>query len=156
VFVRRHPPEDTDDRRGSQRSRFVRRSGEIARAILYAAPFTGGTFDMSNRLLAIAVALASTLAACATDPCSRNLPCPNDPQPSEAQRDMCRMQFDNINACNAEVVAYYNCQFDNAVCGADGRTDPMASNTRAQMNCRDQIANVLACCTRNPSSPSCM
>jgi hypothetical protein len=111
---------------------------------------------MNRQLTAFVIALASSFAACATDPCSRNLPCPNDPQPSDAQRDMCRAQFNSNNPCNSEVVAYYNCQFDNAVCGSDGHTDSMQSAARAQTNCRDQAANLLACCTRNPNSAACM
>ncbi len=110
-----------------------------------------------NRMVWLAIALGISATACATDPCSRTSPCPNDTPPTQSERDQCRatLSAQSSSACYAEAVAYFNCSIDNTVCGGDGMTDPALSATRAQNNCANQRANAVACCTRNPSATAC-
>jgi hypothetical protein len=112
---------------------------------------------MKNRFAWLALALGITATACATDPCSRNSPCPNDTPPTQAERDQCRatLNAQSSSVCYSDALAYINCQLDNVVCGGDGMTDPALSDTRAQNNCSNQRANIVACCTRNPSATVC-
>jgi hypothetical protein len=106
----------------------------------------------------ITTLLAASLVACASDPCGRSSPCPNDVPATQAQREQCRATFqaNASSACYAEAVALSNCSVDNIVCGGDGRTDAALTATRAQNNCTNQRANYVACCTRSPTSTACM
>lgn len=101
--------------------------------------------------------VVGALAGCAADPCSRPVPCPNDTPPTQADRDQCRaqLQANSSSACYSDMIAYANCQMDNTVCGGDGRADSALSATRATNNCSNQLANALACCTRNPTATAC-
>ncbi len=112
---------------------------------------------MKQRFIGLALALGISAAACATDPCSRTSPCPNDTPPTQAERDQCRatLTAQSNSACYGEVIAYVNCRLDNTVCGGDGMTDSALTDTRAQNNCANQRADALACCTRNPSATAC-
>lgn len=101
--------------------------------------------------------LAAGLFACGADPCSKSSPCPNDTPATLAQRDQCRANNSaHINSpCYVEAVTALNCESDNVVCGATGRTDPTLTSIRVQNTCRVQVSNLLACCVRNPTSSVC-
>ena len=106
---------------------------------------------------AIVVALAVTSLGCGGNICSRNSPCPNDAQRTQAQRDQCQATLDAYAgaACFNEVLDLENCYMDNQVCGADGTTDTNLSNTKATTNCTNPSANLSACCVKNPASTAC-
>lgn len=113
---------------------------------------------MNAQTLLFTLLLTLGAGACASDPCSRTSPCPNDTPPTQAQRDQCRatLQANSSAACYNEGLAFVNCTQDNTVCGGDGMTDPALTTTRVTNNCVNQRANLLACCTRNTTSTVCM
>ncbi len=89
--------------------------------------------------------------------CNRNLPCPNDTPPTQADRDSCKASLNaNANAaCYAEALSYANCLQDQTVCGGDGKKDAALSATKAENNCTNQTANYSSCCIKNPNSTIC-
>jgi hypothetical protein len=106
----------------------------------------------------IAPLLAALLSACgAGSLCDRNSLCQNDPIATPGERETCRSTLNaNMNsACYSEVVATLNCGSDNAICGSDGKTDSTLTSTKVTNNCTSQIANQLACCTKNPTATAC-
>ncbi len=108
--------------------------------------------------LSLAAAVVLTIVACgSSDPCNRTSPCPNDVPATQAQKDQCSatLKANENSACYSERVAFANCQLDNIVCGGNGQTDVILSGTQATNNCTNQRADVLACCTKNPSATAC-
>lgn len=112
---------------------------------------------MKLSLISFVLAASSALVGCASDPCGRNSPCPNDTPPTQSQREQCRATFqaNSSSPCYSEAVALSNCSIDNTVCGGDGKTDSALSATAARNNCSNQTANYVACCTRNPTASAC-
>ena len=103
------------------------------------------------------LAVLVSAAGCGGSYCDRNSPCKNDVQPTPAQRDACRASFTaNQGAqCFGEAVSYLNCTADATVCGSDGKTDGALTGTKIQNNCSAALTNVMACCTKNPTSTTC-
>lgn len=112
---------------------------------------------MKISIVSFALLISSALIGCASDPCGRSSPCPNDTPATQAQRNQCRATFqaNSSSPCYAEAVALTNCSLDNVVCGGDGKTDAALTSTAIQNNCTSQRANYVACCTRNPTSTAC-
>lgn len=105
-----------------------------------------------------AVAVVASLVGCGGgDPCGRQSSCANDAKKTDAEITACREQLKTAQgqACYSEILAYGNCILDNQVCGADGKTDRSASNTKASTNCTSALANGIACCGKNPTSKAC-
>lgn len=97
------------------------------------------------------------MMACGADPCSKSSPCRNDTQATLAQREQCRANNSAFasSPCFSEAIAALNCESDNVICGGDGRTDRDLTSIRVQNSCRSQLAELLACCTRNSTSAVC-
>lgn len=112
---------------------------------------------MFVRAALLVVTAVVSVAACASDPCGRPPPCPNDPVPSQTDRDRCRaaLQMNSSAPCYMESVAYFNCAQDNVACDMAGRTDPAQSSARAQMNCASQQSALAACCMSNADAAAC-
>lgn len=115
---------------------------------------------MVTRLCLVTALMATTLfglAACASDPCARESPCPNDVPRTQAQKDQCSatLKANENSACYSEAVSLTNCRIDNLVCGGNGKTDIILSATQSTNNCKNQQADYVACCTTNRGATAC-
>ena len=105
-----------------------------------------------------AVALVASLVGCGGgDPCGRQSACANDTKKTDADIQACRANLKTAEGqpCYGEVLAYGNCILDNQVCGADGKTDGSASQSKASSACTSALANGISCCAKNPTSKAC-
>jgi hypothetical protein len=108
-------------------------------------------------VMAMSAATLFGLAACGTDPCTRESPCPNDVPRTQAQKDQCSatLKANENSACYSEAVSFTNCTIDNLVCGGNGKTDLILSATQTTNNCTNQKADYVACCTKNRGATAC-
>lgn len=109
---------------------------------------------MRTALLAVVAVVG---AACSSDPCSRQSPCPNDPMKTQTDIQNCRATLDaNKNAtCYKEVVTWADCVTKSVVCTSGGTTDVQLSSTKASNDCRNQFDAASTCCASNQSSSAC-
>ena len=108
----------------------------------------------------LGVALAVVSVACssaADDICTKASPCGNDVPATQAQKDQCisTLKANESSACYSEGISYLQCQQNNIVCGGDQKTDAKLSATQIENNCKNQLADVRSCCTKNPSATVC-
>jgi hypothetical protein len=67
------------------------------------------------------------------DQCTAKSKCPNDPVPTQAQTDMCKMNsMMQSTKCPNEAKAFGMCFYNNWTCDADGKTDPLATIAKCQ------------------------
>ena len=101
-----------------------------------------------NRLLPLALVVgASLLGGCgSSDVCSRSKSCSADPDFTESQRAECRNNLASYSAdCRSKIEALANCAADNAKCGSDNKTDPIATGAAVAEKCASQIQAAQGC-----------
>jgi hypothetical protein len=112
---------------------------------------------VKNSVLSMVLALGSVLVGCASDPCDRRSPCPNDTPPSPSQVEQCRanLRAASNGPCYNEFIAYVTCGQNNVLCDSNGRTDPARTQTVIESNCRPQLSSYRVCCMNNPTALAC-
>jgi hypothetical protein len=109
------------------------------------------------RMACAFVAFAAVATACGSPECGGNSPCPNDPPRMIAQGNACTALVSAYSGelCKDEWSALVNCNVDNTVCGADGKTDSLQTMSHQAVNCSAQTSSYQSCCAGEPGSGFC-
>jgi hypothetical protein len=113
----------------------------------------------AKTFLIIGAAAALALAACGSGRsgggglCAAVSKCSADPPQPQTQIDICNIEVSG--ACGSEYNAAGNCSVAQQVCGADNKTNVLATQAGVEANCRSLWNAYNACCAQNPSDEGC-
>lgn len=84
---------------------------------------------MKKLLFAIVAASSFALVGCgsAADLCNSKSKCSAQPAPTQAEIDTCKAAVLSTAKCSAEYTTLGNCSRSKEVCGADNKTDALAT-----------------------------
>ncbi len=98
---------------------------------------------MTKILFGFCAALSLTAFACGSDdPCSASSKCSADPARTQAQTDVCKAASASGAKCATEYTTAANCAISNQKCGADNKTDVVATSS--------------ACAAQNTAYTTCL
>ena len=107
------------------------------------------------------VAVGAQNACSSGSSCTYSKACPNDPDLTADQKTQfetaCKQKEAEVSGqpCYSEAKAYGDCSKGAVTCGADGKTDAAATQSKILQSCINQLASATQCCQKNPTSKVC-